>query len=252
MFAEAEQDHLVTFLQREGRACLLGDELAAWLLERHVSSDAHACPADQAPPGCPECGRPARRRKPPSGRLPRRQLQTPAGTIEWQREQWWCATCRVAFFPLDQRLHLGVEGYSPSLLRQIVRQGGKAPSFREAAQDLQELARVTISPAHVRRLCERIGREWAERQEREAAAYQQDRLPRGYQAPPKVAAVMLDGGRYQVRAEDQGRGVVAAAWKETKVACCQTLSSAESVRDRTPSRRGSSWSRRRWPGWRPR
>src|SRR5262245_12674717 len=99
MFAEAEQDHLVTFLQRENRACLLGNELAAWLLERHVGSDPRAWPADQAPPGCPKCGRPARRRKPPSGRLPRRQLQTSAGTIEWQREQWWCATCRVAFFP---------------------------------------------------------------------------------------------------------------------------------------------------------
>ena len=42
----------------------------------------HAGPADPAPPGCPKGGRPARRRKPPSGRLPRRQLQTPAGTIE--------------------------------------------------------------------------------------------------------------------------------------------------------------------------
>lgn len=138
------------------------------------------------------------------------------------------------FFPLDQRLQLGTEGYSPSLLRKIVRQGGKAPSFREAADDLQELARVTISPAHVRRLCERIGREWAQRQQQEVATYQQDQLPRGYQAPPQVAAVMLDGGRYQVRAEDQGPGVVAAAWKETKVACCQTLASAESAKDPQP------------------
>src|SRR5262245_62391415 len=80
-FATAQQDHLVTFLQRETRACLLGNELAAWLLERHVSSDPQACPTDQAPPGCPKWGRPARRRKPPSGRWPRRQLQTPAGTI---------------------------------------------------------------------------------------------------------------------------------------------------------------------------
>jgi hypothetical protein len=138
------------------------------------------------------------------------------------------------FPPLDQRLQLGPEGYSPSLLRKIVRQGGKAPSFREAADDLQELAQVTISPAHVRRLCERIGQEWARRQDQEVQAYQERRLPRGYQAPPKVAAVMLDGGRYQVRAEDQGRGVAGAAWKETKVACCQTLSSPETAKDPQP------------------
>jgi hypothetical protein len=138
------------------------------------------------------------------------------------------------FSPLDQRLQLGTEGYSPSLLRQIVRQGGKAPSFREAAEDLQELARLTISPAHVRRLCARIGREWAEHQQQEVQAYQQDQLPRGYQAPPKVAALMLDGGRYQVRAEGQGPGVTAAAWKETKVACCQTLSSPERAKDPQP------------------
>jgi hypothetical protein len=48
------------------------------------------------------------------------------------------------FFPLDQRLH-------PRLLRKIVRQGGKASSFQEAAEDLQELAELTISPSHVRR-----------------------------------------------------------------------------------------------------
>src|SRR5262249_53298441 len=51
---------------------------------------------------------------------------------------------------------------------------------------------------------------------------------------PKAAAVMLDGGRYQVRAEGQGPGVVDAAWKETKVACCQTLASPESARDPQP------------------
>jgi hypothetical protein len=138
------------------------------------------------------------------------------------------------FSPLDQRLQLGTEGYSPRLLRKIVRQGGTAPPFREAAMDLQELTELTISPAHVRRLCERLGREWAARQEQEVAAYQADQLPRGYQAPPKVAAVMLDGGRYQVRAEGQGRGVVEAAWKETKVACCQTLVSPESAKDPQP------------------
>jgi hypothetical protein len=60
------------------------------------------------------------------------------------------------------------------------------------------------------------------------------RITLAFQAPPKVAAVMLDGGRYQVRAEDQGQGVVDAAWKETKVACCQTLSAAEAAKDPQP------------------
>lgn len=138
------------------------------------------------------------------------------------------------FFPLDQHLQLGTEGYSPSLLRKIVRQGGKASSFRDAAEDLQELASLTISPSHVRRLCERIGREWSTQQHQEVAAYQRDQLPRGYQAPPKVAAVMLDGGRYQVRAENRGPGVFDDAWKESKVACCQTLLSAESGKDPQP------------------
>lgn len=115
-----------------------------------------------------------------------------------------------------------------------MRQGSKAPSFREAAEDLRELAQVTISGSHVRRLCQRIGREWLRQREQETAAYQARQLPRGYQAPPAVAAIMLDGGRYQVRAEDQGRGVHDAAWKETKVACCQTLVSPESAKDPQP------------------
>src|SRR5689334_9945165 len=99
MFAAAEQDHLVTFTQRETRAVLLGDDLAAWLLERHVRGDSQARPTEASPPGCPKCGQPGQRRSPPDERGPRRQLQTRVGVVEWQREQWWCATCRVAFFP---------------------------------------------------------------------------------------------------------------------------------------------------------
>jgi hypothetical protein len=120
------------------------------------------------------------------------------------------------------------------LLQKIVRQGAKAPSFREAADDLQDLAEVTISGTHVRRLCERVGREWVQHETQEVAAFRTRTLPRGYAAPPQVAAVMLDGGRYQTRAADQGRGVTEAAWKETKVACCQTLASPERSQDPQP------------------
>src|SRR5262245_14072262 len=113
MFAAPEQDQLVTFSQRETRACLLGNELAAWLLERHVTSDARVRPADEHAPCCPTCGRPAQRVKPPNGRLPRRQLTTQAGTVEWPREQWRCATCRVAFFPSRPASATGHGGLQP-------------------------------------------------------------------------------------------------------------------------------------------
>jgi len=49
-----------------------------------------------------------------------------------------------------------------------------------------------------------------------------------------AAAVMLDGGRAQTRADGQGPGVHDPGWKETKVACCLTLESAASDTDPQP------------------
>jgi hypothetical protein len=99
MFDAREQDQLVTFAQREDRAVVLGHDLAAWLLERHLSNDPHATPDLATPPPCPKCGRPGQPRPTPNGRPPRRRLQTEVGTVEWTRQRWRCATCRVAFFP---------------------------------------------------------------------------------------------------------------------------------------------------------
>jgi hypothetical protein len=99
MFGDAEQGPLLTFSQREGRACLLGRDLAAWLLERHVTADPHGRSSEEAPPGCPKCGRPAQRVTGRAEPLPRRRLHTLAGDVEFRREKWRCTTCRVVFFP---------------------------------------------------------------------------------------------------------------------------------------------------------
>ena len=64
------------------------------------------------------------------------------------------------FSPLDERLQLTQEGYSPSVLRLAVRQAAKAASFAEASDDLRELAGVSIGATHLQRLCERVGQEW--------------------------------------------------------------------------------------------
>ena len=88
-----------------------------------------------------------------------------------------------------------------------VRRGDKAASFAEASNDLKELAEVVISATHVRRLCERVGTEWAEVRDAEVQAFCDGQLQPTVESAPQVAAVILDGGRLQARAENAGRGV---------------------------------------------
>src|SRR5829696_8025156 len=62
MFAEDQQEGLVTFTQREDRAVDLGQELAKWLVEEHIAADPAAQPSqhreqEAPPPCCPKCGR---------------------------------------------------------------------------------------------------------------------------------------------------------------------------------------------------
>jgi hypothetical protein len=132
---------------------------------------------------------------------------------------------------------LGTEGYSPRVLRKAVRQSALADSFPQARDDLHALAELSISTSHLQRLSERIGREWAEARDRDVAAYRAGQLPRDRDEPPAattVAAVMIDGGRVQTRADGHGPGVHDPAWKETKVACCLTLHSPQPAADPQP------------------
>ena len=118
-------------------------------------------------------------------------------------------------------------------MRLVIRQGAKVP-FGEASADLRELADLSISTMQVRRLCERVGREWVAAREQDVQAFTERRLQPTVAAAPTVAAVMLDGGRVQTRAADAGPGVSAAGWHETKVACCLSLHSAEKAVDPQP------------------
>jgi hypothetical protein len=121
------------------------------------------------------------------------------------------------------------------LLAKAVRQASKAASFAEASDDLRELADVEISPTHLQRLSERIGDEWAAVRDEEVEQFRKAELQRTYKEPLKgAAAVMLDGGRAQTRADDCGRGVTDAGWHETKVACCLTLQTTAQSKDPQP------------------
>jgi hypothetical protein len=131
-------------------------------------------------------------------------------------------------------LGLGTEGYSRAVLKKALRQSQKARSFHDASGDLSELAQIDISPTHLCTLSKRFGREWSKLRDADVQAFKENKLPRGYAEPPQVAAVMVDGGTLQDRAEEQGRGVHEPSWREYKSACCLTLSSKVSAEDPQP------------------
>src|SRR5262245_24352397 len=78
MFGEANQHRLITLTEREDMACLLGEELKAFLLEEHAACDRQARPAEAA---CPKCQKPAERVTQKKGTLLERELTTQAGEI---------------------------------------------------------------------------------------------------------------------------------------------------------------------------
>jgi hypothetical protein len=110
LFDATEQEHLVTFTQREQRAAALGKELAAWLLEQHLADDPAVRPPSETPPPCPKCGQPGQRLTTPDQPLPQRQLFCAAGEVLLRREEWRCKTCRVSFFPSGSQTAVGDGG----------------------------------------------------------------------------------------------------------------------------------------------
>ena len=109
-FDPDQAEPLVTFSQREERACALTRELATFLLEEDLGHDPAARPTDGQPAACPKCGQPAQRRTPPGEPLPRRPLTSAAGEVVLRREQWRCQTCRVSFFPAGPQAAAGDGG----------------------------------------------------------------------------------------------------------------------------------------------
>lgn len=91
------QNGLVTFAQREDRACELGDALTRRLIEDHLEAD------DAADPGatvdCPICGGPVHCEEPEKARLEVREVRTRRGTVQYERAARRCSRCRRIFFP---------------------------------------------------------------------------------------------------------------------------------------------------------
>jgi uncharacterized protein with PIN domain len=112
MFGTDGQNGLVTFTQREERACEVTDELARWLMAEHIRLDPQDGESVEA--ACPLCGGPMRYESAAQARQEVRELQTRRGKIEYRRAAARCPRCRKVFFPAgrtagveDRRLQSG-------------------------------------------------------------------------------------------------------------------------------------------------
>ena len=111
MFGTDGQNGLVTFTQREERACQVTDELARWLLAEHLTLDPVGGASVAA--DCPLCGGPMRYESAAQARQEVRELMTKRGKIEYRRAAARCPRCRKVFFPPGRAPEGGDRGLQP-------------------------------------------------------------------------------------------------------------------------------------------
>ena len=97
MFGADGQNGLVTFAQREERACEVSDELARWLMAEHIALDPSGPASVEA--DCPLCGGPVRYESAAQAQGEVREFQTRRGQIAYRRAAARCPQCRKIFFP---------------------------------------------------------------------------------------------------------------------------------------------------------
>lgn len=124
----------------------------------------------------------------------------------------------------------------------------RSRSYEEASADLRDLAELDISAKRCSRITQRIGRERLHDRQTRCVEFQRRPLPdqkRGVPADApangwegRVAAVIVDGGRMQVRDERWGTpkepGERRNWWREPKIGCVTTFQSRESAEDPLP------------------
>jgi hypothetical protein len=112
MFGADGQNDLVTFTEREQRACEVTDALARWLMTEHLTLDPAGPASVEA--DCPLCGGPMRYESSFQARQEVRELKTCRGKIQYRRAAARCPRCRRIFFPPGRAVEAGNRGLQPS------------------------------------------------------------------------------------------------------------------------------------------
>jgi len=138
------------------------------------------------------------------------------------------------FFPQRVRLKLPQHHFSPVALDKMVTANAEVKSGGVAVKILKKLTSISVSQSQLMLLTETIGKELEESRDQQTSEYLDKTLEPNVAEPPPACAVATDGGRIFTRADNAGRGVHEAAWKETKIASLTSLSSRPSEVDPHP------------------
>lgn len=132
-------------------------------------------------------------------------------SLRLRRQYVVCRVCRLGRFPLDDMLGLLPGSLSPSLHEVVVRLGARLP-FREVAEEVSRLFRITVSDSTTCRLTEQAGASLVAHEVAEV-----ERLEREQPEPPPgpaVQQVSADGAMVPLR---HGR------WAEVKTVAIGTV-----------------------------
>jgi hypothetical protein len=107
------------------------------------------------------------------------------------------------------------ESVTPLIQQKVVWAGATLGSYQQAADSLEELAGVNVTPKQVQRITSRAGMDRVEERRQLVDTHRQLPLMTRVAAPPKVtppdlAIVMMDGGRYQRRDDFRERNAAVA------------------------------------------
>jgi hypothetical protein len=146
-----------------------------------------------------------------------RQQETLVGLLQWRRGYYCCQGCGRGRYPLDEALEVAAGQLSEGVQEKVARLGVTLP-FREAAQELWELAGIAVSAREVARITEQRGQVLEEEVARERRRLLEGGEPvrcsrRGHMGQ-MIWAVALDAAK--VRFEDGWHEVKAGAvfWVE--------------------------------------
>jgi hypothetical protein len=137
---------------------------------------------------------------------------------------------------------------SPAVEAKVVSAATRNRSYEEASADLRDLAELEISAKRCARMTQRIGQERLRQREARCEAFDERPLPEQKRGLPnrapangwegRVAAVIVDGGRMQVRDERWGTpkepGERRNWWREPKIGCVTTFQSRACAEDPLP------------------